>query len=199
MTAVHARALLTAAGGAFVALAAGAALADALPLDATVRQTLLEWATPSVLSVMRMVNYAGEWPVLVPGALLLLLVLARARARWWVWLGFMVAAPLLEGAAKPLIGRLRPEGEAFGFPSGHATAAAAVFGAVVYLAEALPPGPRIAVRLAGLAMILLVATARVMLGAHWPSDVVAGVALGFALASAAALAAPAQPSLSRER
>jgi membrane-associated phospholipid phosphatase len=42
--------------------------------------------------------------------------------------------------------------------------------------------------LAGL-MIVLVALARVILRAHWPSDALAGVALGLALAAAAGLLA----------
>src|SRR5919204_259468 len=45
---------------------------------------------------------------------------------------------------------------------------------------------------------LLVALARVILGAHWPSDALAGLALGLALASAAALLA-AQPAAGDER
>ncbi len=199
MTPALARALLAAGCAVFLVLAAGAALADALPLDAVVRETLLGWATPPVLAVMRVVDYGGEWPVLVPGTVLMFLAFARARARWWVWLGFLLAAPLLEVVAKPLIGRLRPEGDAFGFPSGHAAAAAAFFGAVLYLAEALPKHQRLALRLAGLGMIALVGTARVMLRAHWPSDVLAGVALGLALASAAALAASVQAPLGGER
>ena len=57
------------------------------------------------------------------------------------------------------------------------------------VAGALPPRTRGLVRfLAGLA-IVLVAVSRVMLRAHWPSDVLGGIALGLALASAAALLA----------
>jgi membrane-associated phospholipid phosphatase len=44
-------------------------------------------------------------------------------------------------------------------------------------------------------MIGLVGLARVILRAHWPSDVLAGIALGLALAAAAGLlAARAQPA-----
>src|SRR5688572_8100388 len=194
MTPAHARALLAVAGGAFVMLTGAVVLLGTLPLDAAVREALLLWASPPVLTVMRVANYGGDWRVLGPGTLLLLLFFARARARWWVWVGLMVAAPLAEWLAKGAIGRPRPEDLSLGFPSGHATAAGAFFGAIVYLAEALPSrGLRQAVRLAALGAALLVAVARVMLRAHWPSDALGGMALGLTLASVAALAAPAQP------
>jgi membrane-associated phospholipid phosphatase len=51
---------------------------------------------------------------------------------------------------------------------------------------------------AGLLAGLLVALARVILGAHWPSDALGGLALGLALASGAALLA-AQPAAGDER
>ena len=74
-----------------------------------------------------------------------------------------------------------------GFPSGHATAAAAYFGAVFYLARPLPPRARVLVRTGAVLTILLVALARVILRAHWPADSIAGIGLGLALASAAVL------------
>lgn len=183
------RGILVLSGGLFLALACFAALVGVLPADAAVREAVLALAAPPVVGLMRIVNYAGDWRVLLPGTLVLVLLSARARARWWAWVGLMVAAPLIEGALKGLVGRVRPEGLAYGFPSGHATAAAAFFGAVIYLAGALPATACRTVRVFAIVTIVLVATARVMLRAHWPSDVVGGVALGLALASAAALAA----------
>jgi undecaprenyl-diphosphatase len=95
----------------------------------------------------------------------------------------------METVFKQLVGRPRPEGVALGFPSGHATAAAAFFGAVMLLAGALPPRACAGVRALAAVMIALVGLARVILRAHWPSDVLAGIALGLALAAAAGLLA----------
>lgn len=171
----------------FVVLAGAIVLGGTPPLDRTVREALLAAAVPPVVAVMRVVNWAGAAAVLVPGTLLLYAVFPRARRRWWVWAALMLAAPLAEGGVKMLVGRPRPEGLGLGFPSGHATAAAAFFGAVFYLAGSLQGPARRAVRALAVVAIVLVAAARVMLRAHWPSDVLGGAALGLALASAAAL------------
>lgn len=196
MTSARAHALLVAAGGAFVGLALAVVLMETLPLDAELRAILLGWASPAVLRAMRVINYGGDWRILLPGTLLLLWLFARARAQWWVWVALMVTAPLAEWAMKQVIGRARPDDLSLGFPSGHATAAGAFCGAVLYLAEAIPGrGLRRAVRVAALVGAMLVAAARVMLRAHWPSDALAGVALGLALASVAALVASAQAPL----
>jgi undecaprenyl-diphosphatase len=69
----------------------------------------------------------------------------------------------------------------FSFPSGHTASSAAVYAAVALLA-----GRRRSHRtkslLAGAAggLTVAVATSRVLLGAHWLSDVIAGAALGWA-------------------
>jgi undecaprenyl-diphosphatase len=186
------RSILLVTGAAFVALALAIALLGALPLDAATRDALLTLATPAGLAVMQVVNHAGDKVFLAPATLALFVVLPRARQRWWIWVALMIAAPALEGVVKWLVARPRPEGLGFGFPSGHATAAAAYFGAVVYLAGSLSGGLRLAVRVAALGMIVLVALARVVLRAHWPSDSLGGIALGLALASAAAAIAAAQ-------
>lgn len=186
---VHPRTVLVVLGAFFVALAGAVALIGVLPADAAVRETLLAWATPAVVAVMRVVNYGGDWRILLPGTLLLLLAFRPPRRRWWIWLTLMLAAPLIEGLLKIVIGRTRPEGSAFGFPSGHATAAAAFCGAVLYLSGSLPSSSRRLVRALALAGVILVGLARVILRAHWPSDVLGGITLGLALASVAALVA----------
>ncbi|TML19410.1 MAG: phosphatase PAP2 family protein [Actinobacteria bacterium] len=164
-------------------------LVDPFPGDAAVRLWVLGYGSPAVVQVMRVINYFGNWRLLLPGTLLIFFVFPKARARWWVWIALMIAAPAAEGLLKILVGRARPEEASMGFPSGHATAAAAFFGAVVYLAAALPARVRVLVRAASILLIALVCFARIILRAHWPVDTFAGIALGLALASLASLLA----------
>jgi undecaprenyl-diphosphatase len=183
------RAALIVSAACFALLTLAVALLDTAPVDAPIRNALLALASPPILAAMHAINYAGSWKVLLPATLLLLLAFRRARERWWLWIGLMIVAPATEGVLKIVVGRARPESVSMGFPSGHATAAAAFFGAVVYLAGDLPPRVQRLVRVVSVIVIVLVAVARVMLRAHWPSDALAGIALGITLASAAALLA----------
>lgn len=184
--------VLLAGGAAFLALAAVAVLVGVPPADVALREALLGLAAPPVVRAMRVVNYLGDKVVLIPATLALILAVPRARARWWIWAGLMVAAPLAEGLTKLLVERPRPVGQGLAFPSGHATAAAAYFGALIHLAGPLAAPLRRLVRLAAALAIVLVGAARILLEAHWPADVAAGIALGLALAAAASLLAARQ-------
>jgi membrane-associated phospholipid phosphatase len=180
--------LLAGAAG-FLVLTLAVVALPAVPGEPAVRDWLLGFATPPVVAVFRVINHAGHWRVLLPASLLLFLVFPQARRRWWIWGGMMCAAPLCEGLLKNLIGRARPEEASMGFPSGHATAASAFFGALFYLAATLSPLPRALVRVGAVVTIVLVAIARIVLRAHWPTDTLAGIALGLTLASIAAMLA----------
>lgn len=191
---VHPRSVLAVAGACFLALTLTIALLGSAPADISLREAVLALASPAVVAAMRVVNRAGDWRVLLPGTLLLFVVFRRARETWWLWVGLMALAPTLEWVFKQLVGRTRPESLALSFPSGHSTAAAAFFGALMFLASELPPWLCAWVRALATVMILLVGMARVILRAHWPSDVLAGIALGLALAAAAGLLASRRPA-----
>jgi membrane-associated phospholipid phosphatase len=183
------RLVLVLTGAVFVVLTA-TALGGTVSGEAELRHALMRWASPEVVDVLRVLNFAGDWRVVLPIGIILVALLPQARARWWVWLGLIIVVPLVQSWVQYVVGRTRPEDLSLGFPSGHVTAAAAFFGVVIYLAQALPwRGPRLTVQALAAMMVVTVALARVVLRAHWPSDAVGGVALGLALASAAVLAA----------
>jgi undecaprenyl-diphosphatase len=70
------------------------------------------------------------------------------------------------------------------FPSGHAMSAAIVYSTVAYLAARLHKRlwARILVMGSAFVIIVLISLSRLYLGVHYPSDVIAGVAIGLAWA-----------------
>lgn len=181
--------VLALAGGGFAGLVV-LVLVGTVEAETDVRHALLGWASPTLVAVLDVINLAGDWRLILPGAVVLFAVFPGARERWRAWVGLIVATPLAESLVKHLIGRTRPEDLSLGFPSGHVTAAAAFFGALGYLIAGVPSrGVRLAVRVGAVLIVLLVALARIVLRAHWPLDALGGAVLGLALASAAAWAA----------
>jgi undecaprenyl-diphosphatase len=71
------------------------------------------------------------------------------------------------------------------FPSGHAMSAAIVYSTVAYLAARLlrHRWARWLVMTAAMSLIAVISFSRIYLGVHYPSDVIAGVAIGFAWAA----------------
>ncbi|MBI4587465.1 MAG: phosphatase PAP2 family protein [Candidatus Rokubacteria bacterium] len=177
-------------GGVFVALALFARFSGPLPGERALYDSIVSSASPLVVSIFHGINYLGDKRVLLPATLFLLWISpAEARRQWWLWAGVMVSAPILEGLAKEIIGRPRPVGNAFGFPSGHVTAASAYFFLAAYLiAKRLnDSGGRVMVLwIAAGITVALVAVARLVLQAHWPADALGGTALGLGCVAFAA-------------
>ncbi|MFN8109482.1 MAG: phosphatase PAP2 family protein [Thermoleophilia bacterium] len=159
-------------------------------LDAGVARWGRAHATAASDTVMRRITDLGDTrDVLILGLLVAVVELLR-RPNPWV-LGYLAVAPAGASAVctaiKDLTHRVRPtvsaEAAHLGpsFPSGHSATAAAFYGAVaLVLARGTGTGERGAWAAAACAIAAGVACTRVLLGVHWTSDVLAGLALGWA-------------------
>jgi|SRR5215831_8090924 len=181
--------------GAFVGLSVAAFSTGLLPGDLIVREGLIEAKTSLAYEVSQLVNQAGTWRVILPASLLVLLLSRYSRRRWWLWAAILVISPLLEQAAKFLVDRPRPSGFALGFPSGHTTGATTFAVLLIYIAsrESLSAPQRHVIQALAVAMMVLVGWARIVLHAHWPTDVLGGFLLGTGLAAAGAWWDSARP------
>jgi len=174
-------------GGAtlFVVLAVVVFAVGLLPGDTTLYDGVMARRTPDVVSFFSWVNIFGSWKGLVPAAVVLFAISPEARKRWWLIALVHLVAPIIEQTAKHLVGRPRPRGRAMGFPSGHMTGAAAFAVIAIYFAikEQWNRTTRSALTAVVLVMVVLVGLARLVLHAHWPSDVLGGLLLGSSCAA----------------
>lgn len=140
------------------------------------------WLGP-VLFITRL----GDWEVLsaLPFFAAAWLILKRRKRLALLFLAAVFSGRLLIILQKALLGRLRPDAfeylvdvESFAFPSGHAGNSMIVY-VLLALVLCAPQWRRRAV-LAAVLLSVLIGISRVLLGVHWPSDVVGGWAFGIA-------------------
>jgi membrane-associated phospholipid phosphatase len=184
----HWRALSLGGAALFLGLGVLVFAIGLLPGDSTLYEEVMARRNPAILEFFSWANVFGSWKGLLPAALVLFAISPEARKRWWLIVLVLVAAPVFEQAAKYLVGRTRPRGSAMGFPSGHMTGAAAFAVIAIYFAVKEPWNRvrRLGLTAVVVVMMVLVGLARVVLHAHWPSDVLGGLLLGSSCAAAGA-------------
>lgn len=156
------------------------------PLDRAIYEALYAGHRPALLAIARGFTALGEPTVLIVAGFIV------AGGLWWrdrrrLALGLLLVILVGRGLSevqKYWIARARPDLEPHlvvvktqSFPSGHATSSMIFY---LTLALALTAGTRWH-RLAAAGAVLLsllIGTSRVMLGVHWPSDVIGGWAFG---------------------
>ena len=154
--------------------------------DRSIYEALYAGHRPALIAIARFFTFLGEPTVLVAAGLLFAGWLwreGRGRFGLAVLLVIMIGRGLTE-VQKYWVARARPDLEPHlvvvktsSFPSGHATSSMIFY---LTLALALAAGTRWQ-RPAAAAAVLLsscVGLSRVMLGVHWPSDVVGGWSFG---------------------
>ena len=175
--------------GVFLALALAVWIAGVLAMERDLYTWVARRSSPPVVAAFGWINYLGDARLLIPATVALPLagIPGPLRRRWWLWVVAVLGAPVLEGVAKGVVARPRPEAPSMGFPSGHVAAVAVFAVLLAYLGQKIgrARATRSALWLVACLVILLVAIARVVLRAHWPLDTAGGAALGVACASAA--------------
>ena len=168
--------------------AAMLAFGGGTPLDRALLLELHAGGQPALVRAAWIVTQFGDEALLLPVTALaaLLLIVRRERHAAVVLLAFTLSGRLLVELQKAWVARPRPEAQlhlvgtqTWSFPSGHAANST-----IVALALALllvrDPRHRLAALAAAALLAVLVGLSRVMLGVHWPSDVLAGWAFGLA-------------------
>jgi undecaprenyl-diphosphatase len=149
-----------------------------------------EHATSGSTRFLKDVSLFGGTPVIITVAVITAVV-EYVRTRKAAIFGFMTVVvageSIVTWATKTIVARPRPNIHRLtgfsgaSFPSGHAAAAAATFAAVAFLlGRGRSPRAKAFLAVAAAAIAVGVATTRVLLGVHWLTDVLAGLAVGWA-------------------
>ncbi len=161
--------------------------------------------SPAGASLFRNVGALGD-PAVAGTFVIALCTIVGVRAHTWAPLlagvVALVGAIVITGVVRLATSRSSGFGPIDGFPSGHAMAAASVFGTLALLAagSSLPRRLKGLVVVLGVAVPVAVAWSRLALLDHVPSDVIGGVLLGAAWAAAVvhAIRAPRDRKTSRQ-
>lgn len=198
--ALTAAAAMIVGGGLVIAVLAYLARGNATlkSIDSSAATWGNDHATHLSTRLLTWVTDLGDWPIVPLVAVpIVIYELRRAPSRYLVPFILVVFAgdKLVTNGIKDLIDRARPTlnpiAETLGpsFPSGHSSTAASFYAALA-LILARRRNARVRALLAGCAGAIAVAVAasRVLLDVHWLSDVIAGVALGWAWFAVCAIA-----------
>jgi undecaprenyl-diphosphatase len=155
-------------------------------LDRQIYEALYAGHRPALRIAARAFTFLGEPKVLIGAGLVCALWL------WWrghrhlplALLAIISVGRLLSEAQKHWVARARPDLEPHlvvvktsSFPSGHATSSMIFYLTLALVVTRGTRWQRVAAAAAVL-LSLLIGTSRVMLGVHWPSDVIGGWAFG---------------------
>jgi len=159
-------------------------------LDIEILQAVALHRDATVTSIAEILTTAGSFPLLAPLSVAALLLRRWNRPADDIALVVIAAgSAALPWLVKLIVARPRPTFEhlqqlsSLSFPSEHTTQAAAIYLTIaILLSKGLNRGLRQLAIVLALLIAVVVAWSRVYLGVHYPSDVAAGLVLGWSWA-----------------
>jgi undecaprenyl-diphosphatase len=184
----------------FVELASEVASGSTTAVDEGIMRWVGAHSTAGLDGFARSVTQLGSWLVMVVMALLVSVFLwihGEKRAVALLWIG-LAGVLLMDQTLKELFARARPQvfewrtdrPGSYAFPSGHTLNATVGYTMFAFLVARLERSwaLRSATFAVAALLIALVGASRVYLGVHFPTDVLAGMLIGFAWAMACVFA-----------
>jgi membrane-associated phospholipid phosphatase len=168
--------------------------------DESVAQWGSDAATASSSEVLRGVTWLGDtWLLLTVMSIVGITAVVRFPGRPWSVIAFLLTVgtgvSVVNNTLKWVVMRDRPVVDHLvgsggsSFPSGHTAAAAACWAAMaIVVARRMRTGHRRWAMALAVAIAVMVAASRVMLGVHWLTDVIAGLLVGWTWCFLVALA-----------
>ncbi len=161
---------------------------EAFSLDTTLLLQIHQWANPVLDRVMLGLTQLGN-PSFIVG-----LVISSLGWLWWkhkrteaqLFAIASLGALVLNAGLKLFFAKPRPTlwnylitEKSFSFPSGHALGSMVIYGFLAYLLASQFPKFSLPIYTAAVGLIAAIGLSRLYLGVHWPTDVLAGYAIGF--------------------
>lgn len=166
------------------------------PFDLIALQFIHATVPPALDGIFAAATATGSATVLFPLLVIVGAAFIWARRRYEALLltASVVGSALIVYAVKAAVGRARPDlwdtewywGSSF--PSGHTLVVAAFATAMVICLNRLWPGSRKFSMVLAFVWILAVAASRLVLGVHWPTDVLVSICIGMFLPLAIGIA-----------
>jgi len=162
---------------------------DTLQFDDSIRGFVHQFAFPALTILMQIASFLGStlFLILLGISVVITLYLKKHRRGAIIFTITTIGASLLLASLKIAFRRARPEPffdtilpASYSFPSGHSLASFCFYGALaaIITVRIEKLWLKIIVWLAAAILILLIGISRIYLGVHYPSDVLAGFAVG---------------------
>lgn len=156
------------------------------PIDKAILLYIHNHVSGTFTGFFEAVSFTGSSRFLFPLVALMTVGLLWAQHRFDALLvsGSVIAAAVMIYLVKMAVGRVRPnlwETELYwgsSFPSGHTLAVAACATAITLVVSRLWPKQGMLALLLAIVWTLLVAVSRLVLGVHWPTDVLVAACIG---------------------
>jgi membrane-associated phospholipid phosphatase len=161
---------------------------EAFGFDTTVLLWIHQWANPGLDAVMLKITALGNPEFVVP------LVVLSVGWLWWkhcrleakIFAIACLGASILNQELKLFFAKPRPElwtrliaENTFSFPSGHALGSLVLYGLLAYILAVQFPKFSRWIYCGAVGLIAAIGLSRLYLGVHWPTDILAGYAVGF--------------------